>query len=545
MVQSSQAFRTWLKSANNMKLSSDSAVNRILHEGITNFESFADFDKKSIERLPSVCKESIDEIEEDDDNGIEYEAAVNGATISSISVRRLIVAVQAAKYYELIGRTMGTGNMHYMNVLKNFKMEYDSYIELKNADEPSIPKVNDRDNDRKITHWAPAFKRILSSCYGSNGPLSYVLRDDPTVPPEDDDPLGASGYCSDANGSLISELIARLPHNGPIYKNDNEAVFMKIEEAVRGTSVESTIKSFSRSKDGRGAYFALITNHAGNVKYRSIAKKCTNLLHNIKWNGRAYPLESHVSNHRKAYDDLIECSKHIPCTVPSAEQRVEYLIDSISSTDATLQAAIGIVRANTNNMRNDFESAASSLIEVDPYRRAYRPARSAQISAIDFSAGRGNSGVDLRWHSRKQFLALPQNQKDELSEWLNTDAGKKKKKEYFDNKNSGDQPSKRKPEGEPNNAKWKKQLRKKIKSPKGLATVMSLLAKEEQANQAVIAAMTTNTTDVALPPPPTPNPPAVPNTAGAPSTTAHVGAVEKAFPATTTKLTSILKNKKL
>ena len=89
---------------------------------------------------------------------------------------------------------------------------------------------------------------------------------------------------------------------------------MKIEEAVRGSSVESTIKSFARQKDGRGAYLALVSNHAGTTKYRAIMKK-----RNIKWNGRAYPLETHVSNHRNAINDLNDCFNHKNVSVPNNE----------------------------------------------------------------------------------------------------------------------------------------------------------------------------------------------------------------------------------
>ena len=89
--------------------------------------------------------------------------------------------------------------------------------------------------------------------------------------------------------------------------------------------------------------------------------KRLNLLQNIKWNGGAYPLESHVSNHRQAHD-----------AVPGPEQKTEHLIVSITCTDSTLQAAVGLVRSNTNNMRKDFEATCSSLIEVDPYRRTSR-----------------------------------------------------------------------------------------------------------------------------------------------------------------------------
>ena len=132
-----------------------------------------------------------------------------------------------------------------------------------------------------------------------------------------------------------------------------------VEKASRDTSVASTVSAFSRRKDGRGAYLALIANHAGDVKYCSILKKNMTFLQSTKWNGRAFPLESHVSNHRSAVDDLSDCSQHITVAIPVAAQRVEYLIDSITCSDPTLQAAIGLIRANTNNMRNDFEKAAS------------------------------------------------------------------------------------------------------------------------------------------------------------------------------------------
>lgn len=43
---------------------------------------------------------------------------------------------------------------------------------------------------------------------------------------------------------------------------------------------------------------------------------------------------------------------------------------------------------------------------------------------IDFSAGRGAIGVDLRWYPKHEFVKLPKNQKDKLSSWLQTEEGK-------------------------------------------------------------------------------------------------------------------------
>ena len=101
-----------------------------------------------------------------------------------------------------------------------------------------------------------------------------------------------------------------------------------------------------------------------------------------------------------------EFSAHITVAVPDPAQRVEYLIDSITCSDNTLQAIIGLIRTNTNNMRQDFEAAASALIEVDTYRRSQRqPAANhqANVYATSFSAGRGATGVELCWHPRKDF----------------------------------------------------------------------------------------------------------------------------------------------
>ena len=99
-----------------------------------------------------------------------------------------------------------------------------------------------------------------------------------------------------------------------------------------------------------------------------------------------------MSNHRKSHDDRLEYSAHVQCAVPGLEQTVECLIDSITCTDSTLHAAIGLVRANTSNMREYFESASSSLIEVDPYRQTSRGTGcNANVSSIDFKAGRGSS----------------------------------------------------------------------------------------------------------------------------------------------------------
>ena len=153
--------------------------------------------------------------------------------------------------------------------------------------------------------------------------------------------------------------------------------------------------------------------------------------------------------------------------------------------------------------------------------------------------------MDLRWHSRKQFMALSQDQKDELTEWLGTDAGKKNKKEYFDSHTKN---GKRKG-GEPNNAKWKKQFKKKLKTHKGVASVMAILGKEEEKNAARVAALTqisapAATTAPAPAQPPAPAPTQAPAPVSAAAVIAPTTATATAFPATSTRMTSILRTRR-
>jgi len=533
-------FRSWLKGSNNMKMSSDASVVRVTYEGITNYLSLLDFDRDSIESLSKACSRPIAAIAEDLPSLIAAEPQVPAANISTISIRRLVIAVQAAKYYTNIGRTPDDSNMHYLNVLSGFKVDYEAYALLKKNDKPDTPMVHDKDKDKKIIKWVPLFEDALSRTFGSKGPLSYVIRETVDVPPEADDPLQADKHHSEVNGSMMEELNQRLPHTGSIFKDDNKTVFMMIAKAVAGTSVESTIKSFSRTKNGRKAFEALIANHAGDTKYRSIVKARNNLLQNIKWNGRNYPLEQHVSNHRTAIDDLAECAIHIKNAVPNMAQRVEYLLESINSQDSSLQAALGNVRADTNNMRSNFELSAAHLIEVDPYRRSSKSnpkMAEPKISAVSF-AGRGQSGVDLRWHTRQEFRALSSDKKDELTAWQRSNDGKaaiKKSRDSVD----GNRNNRKRNGGEGGNKSdsetWKKKFKKAIKTQSGLSHVMSVMLAEESDASPIIAAMLPQL-------PPTPITPAPPRPVG----TTSVGALAAAFPALSTKmkLNSILKNGK-
>ena len=112
--------------------------------------------------------------------------------------------------------------MHYENVPSAFKIEWEAYEAIMIKDDPKVPKIFDCDGDRRIIFWASIFLDNLYAIIGAKIPLHYVLRDEPIVPLEGNDPLDQNEYYG-ASGGLAYELVARLPQIGPIYKNINAA----------------------------------------------------------------------------------------------------------------------------------------------------------------------------------------------------------------------------------------------------------------------------------------------------------------------------------
>ena len=151
-------FKAWLKGSTNIKLSSDAAILCIIYEGITNYASLVDFDKKIIKSLPTTCKGTINAITENLATGFATESDIIGANISSISVCRLIVEANASKYFTSIDRVMTPAVMHYTNVLSNFKIDHESHVDPKDEDTPKAPSINDKDNDLKVIKCPSIFK---------------------------------------------------------------------------------------------------------------------------------------------------------------------------------------------------------------------------------------------------------------------------------------------------------------------------------------------------------------------------------------------------
>lgn len=418
------------------------ARNRLAAEGLVRVEDFEDFKEEQLEDAIKNLRIAIPGVAAVlDAAGNVVAPAIPPVLPCLISARchlRLKVASIAFHYYRSIGRAPSPQNMNYTGTLRGFYTEWEAINKLKDEDRPDVPVLSKNVTPLK---WLESFKDCLSRTYGVRScPVSYVIRPEVIVPAEALDPL-IPGQAFGASGSVLEELIARLNHTDPLFRTDNSLVYSLLDEATRNTIYAPTIKPYSRTKNGRAAWEAIIVSHVGDDKWDKIRKDKLNFIMNNKWNGRQYSLEKFTGLHRSAFVMLEEASLHVNFQLPTAHSRVGYLLDNITCQDADLRAALASIRVNTNNMRNDFDAAVAFLLPVCPYAKYKSNQRKNNPQAEIFDVtlkGKGKTGVEFRWYKPDEYSKLTKAQKRELYEWQQSKDGKRAKQAHLDAKKGKD-----------------------------------------------------------------------------------------------------------
>ena len=400
-------------------------VDELTNEGINTIEDLGEFEDADFKQIATNLK-SPPSIPDPNNPGqtIRQAPFVLGAK----SLKRLKVAANAVRYYESTNRALSATNMHYINVLQTFALEYESLIQRKKEDKPDVPKITKKTS---VPKWSESFNDFLHRIIGvRNAPLAYLVRED--VAPGAASPLAPNKPFSTENGSVEGELIARLTHNSPVYKDDNSALYHFLEEATRGTIYSATLAPFTRSKNGRDAYLAIMSQHAGKDKWEKELKDHNEFLSTRLWKGNTnFTLESFIKQHRAAYITMQQCTQHVSFQLPNARSRVTYLLDAIQNSDAELQAALASVRRDDPGMRDDFEKAAAYLLPSCPVARKKKGIKrplDATVAAANghkptpspktqLKPGIGKTGVELRFYKVSEYKKLTDDQKMELAEW--------------------------------------------------------------------------------------------------------------------------------
>ena len=203
--------------------------------------------------------------------------------------------------------------------------------------------------------------------------------------------------------------------NHTLFKNDNDKVFDRMERELIGTPYASTIVRFRKARDGNKAMAEIVSQHAGKDVWEKRIKHTEEYMIQKSWTGQTrQTLGAHIDRHRQAYVALIEAADHVSHQIPSERTRVSYLMNSIDIKDYEVLAGLAAIRQDAAGMRGNFESAAIFLSPTCPVAKK-GPERkvgfnAATVSAADAKAGIGKSGVELSYHKKKEFWALPEEQ---------------------------------------------------------------------------------------------------------------------------------------
>ena len=129
-----------------------------------------------------------------------------------------------------------------------------------------------------------------------------------------------------------------------------------MDKAIReNQAFAETIVVHACKKDGRGATFALKSQHAGKDIWENIIQesedffkfqKCS-VTTNVK-------LRQHTAKRCKSYIDLTEASTHVPVEFPNEHSRATYLMTLIKCKDTDLLATLYNIRQYEDNKRRIF-----------------------------------------------------------------------------------------------------------------------------------------------------------------------------------------------
>ena len=147
--------------------------------------------------------------------------------------------------------------------------ENESFKQLKDS-QPSTIEVGKIEDGMNWFNWKESFVGLLELRTGVEGaPLARCTREDKPA-----------GWTPDQATNPMEKLIYQLPLNGEEFDIDNASAWAEIKNVTLGTPTYEWIRSYDDSKDGRGAWLAILSKCEGgaaNNKRLILASKALSL----------------------------------------------------------------------------------------------------------------------------------------------------------------------------------------------------------------------------------------------------------------------------
>ena len=180
--------------------------------------------------------------------------------------------------------------------------EWIAHIGNMKADKDNDPDPADIPELKDLKKW-PTFKELLATYLskqrntGLGVPLSYLIR------PDDD---GAD--FNEAYPSLDSKLISCIELDKTLFKHDNVQLYELLKTKTVAGDLWSFIKKFEKSKNGRGAYKALLGQAEGPAFQQAKVDGAYKRLETLHFTGKSrnFPFETYIQRHQECHNILAE-----------------------------------------------------------------------------------------------------------------------------------------------------------------------------------------------------------------------------------------------
>ena len=341
-------------------------------------------------------------------------------TLNPLSFYRLKCTLKAVKFWETVGRPL-TATMLRWSTIKRASDELSAF-ESKEADE--VPKLKKLSMTLTyIDELSNYLGTLKSSRDDLKAPLAYVIRDEAVVPAAAPD-LATNAPYSDEHGSCVDELTARTSHDHHMFNVDNREVFEVIMSGLRGTILEGTISSFEVAHDGRRAWMALVSQHAGETKWKLMIKVAEDKLASTIFTGTNpnYTFEKHANFLRQMMSNMEKAVKHVPYQLYNDVTKCSKIFASVAQcNDPIFLSSVAECKKDPAKNTN-FEAMLAFLVQFCPVannKRLNKKRPAAHVSSVagdfgDKGTHGPETGVEIRYYKPEEYHNLTADQQQEL-----------------------------------------------------------------------------------------------------------------------------------
>ena len=406
-------------------------------QGIDSLQEIGYLDEDGISNLCKAVRRPGGSIANPDHDPNEDDGPNNRPTIPFTGIQVSLLAEENLKllsYYirhlERVSRTPNIGSITRTTVRKLRELR----AAEANHENPSItPKIDDR-------NWAKTLEGLEEYLRGHLGetkvPLAYVLRPDPTIPDEADDPSTTEAESQYA--TYQEEMIKRAPINNdqgddhPTFQQDNHRVWSLISELLRDHKCWAYVKSFQRSRDGREAIKALRSHYLGSNMVNDRAAEAEAKLQSARYYGekKRWNFESYVTIH-KAQHQVMRDLKEFGYQGMDPGTQVRHLMHGIKTKELDaakaqilaspilqnkFDACVDLFKGFIAQAKNQNATLNISLADTNPSnprdRRRDRPNRhhNGKRKRDDDTSDE----VEDRYYTPKEYNELSHKQKEKL-----------------------------------------------------------------------------------------------------------------------------------